>query len=176
MGLAHRMRLEALMKLIGMYTGLAMLVFLAELNAQSGGQIEAKAPEAGAAIVTVGCVNRARQNGSTSGGPGVPPATNPATAADLANSQELTGGLLLNGATAASATKDTRTRAAAGGTVRQAPVTYVLDGLRQELERHVGHQVEVTGTLRVVKEGPPATQSAISHIHVASIKMLAGSC
>ena len=55
-------------------------------------------------------------------------------------------------------------------------MTYVLDGLRQELERHVGHQVEVTGTLRVVKEGPPATQSAISHIHVASIKMLAGSC
>ena len=105
MGLAHRMRLEALMKLIGMYTGLAMLVFLAELNAQTGGQIDAKAPAAGTAIVTVGCVNRARQNGSTSGGPGVPPATNPATAADLANSQELTGGLLLNGATAASATK-----------------------------------------------------------------------
>lgn len=164
------------MKLIGMYTGLATLMLLAQLNAQTGGQMEPKAPAAGTAIVTVGCVNRARQNGSASGGPGVPPAANPATAADLANSQELTGVLLLNGATAANATKDTRTRAAAGDTVREAPVIYVLDGLRQELERHVGHQVEVTGTLRVVKEGPPATQSTISHIQVASVTMLAGSC
>jgi hypothetical protein len=125
--------------------------------------------------VTVGCINRAEQNGSSAGAPGVPPATS-ATAPNLANSQEPTGVLLLNGATAANATNETKTRAAAGDAVRPAPGTYVLDGLRQELDRHVGHQVEVTGTLRVVKEGPPAIQNTVGHIQVVSVKMLAVSC
>ncbi len=127
------------MKLMGMYAGLAMLMFLAELNGQTTSRLVAKTPAPGAAIVTVGCINRAEQNGSSAGGPGVPPATS-ATAPNLANSQELTGVLLLNGPTAANATNETKTRAAASDAVRPAPVTYVLDGLRQELDRHVGHQ------------------------------------
>lgn len=163
------------MKLMGMYTGLAMLIFLTELNGQTTSRLGAKTPAPGTAIVTVGCINRARQNGSLAGGPGVPPATS-ATAPNLANSEALTGALLLRGATAANATDETRTRAAAGDAVRPAPVTYVLDGLRQELDRHVGHQVEVTGTLRVVKEGPPTMQNTVGHIQVASINMLAVSC
>ena len=163
------------MKLMGMYSGLAMLMFLAELNGQTTSRPVAKTPAPGAAIVTVGCVNRAEQNGSLAGGPGVLPAT-AATAPNLANSQEPTGVLLLNGAPAANATNETKTRAAAGDAVRLAPATYVLDGLREELDRHVGHQVEVTGTLRVVKEGPPTIQNTVGHIQVASVKMLAVSC
>ena len=82
----------------------------------------------------------------------------------------------MNGATAADATNETRTRAAAGEAVRPTLVTSVLDGLRQELDRHIGHQVEVTGTVRVVKEGPAPTQNTVGHIQVTSVKMLAGSC
>ena len=163
------------MKLMAMYTGLAMLLFLAELNGQATSPLEVKIPAPGTAIETVGCINRAQQDGSSSGGPGVPPAT-PATAPNLANSQAPTGVLLLRGATTANATDETKTRAAAGDAVRLAPATYVLDGLREELDRHVGHQVEVTGTLRVVKEGPPGIQNTVGHVQVASIKMLAVSC
>src|SRR5439155_2570665 len=50
-------------------------------------------------ITTVGCVNRAVQDGSLAGSPGVPPTT-PNSAAVLANSNEPTDVFLLNGAEA----------------------------------------------------------------------------
>ncbi len=162
------------MKLTGLCGGLAMLMFVAELNGQTA-KSDKTTPARGTAIVTVGCVNRAEQTGSPAGAPGVPPAS-PAKAPELANTQELTGALLLNFATAPNATDEAKTRATAGDSVRTAAVTYVLDGLRPELERHLGHQVEVTGTLQVVKEGPPAMANTVSHIQVSSVTLVAPMC
>jgi hypothetical protein len=120
-------------------------------------------PPTSESVVTVGCVNRAIENGSLAGSPGVSPAT-PSTAPALANKQEPTGALLLNGAQQVSSE-------ASGST----PVTYVLDGKTQELERHLGHQVQVTGTLRTVHEGASGAKTPVQHIQVTALKML-GQC
>jgi hypothetical protein len=100
-------------------------------------------------------------------------AATPATAEILANSSEPTNAFLLARATAANATDEIRARAAAGEPVRMSPTTYVLDGSRKELERHTGHLVEVTGTLRMVSEGDKANRTTVAHFQVASIKMFA---
>jgi hypothetical protein len=130
----------------------------------------------GTPIVTVGCVNRAEQTGSLAPEPGVRPAT-PATATILANSSDMpTNAFLLAGATPANTSSDARARAAAGEPVSTAPATFVLDAARPDLERHLGHLVEVTGTLKTVAEGDKAARTNVAHVQVASIKMLATAC
>src|SRR5471030_2536838 len=76
------------------------------------------------------------------------PAT-PDTAGTIANSAALTNQFMLNGATSPDATNAQKATAAAGQTATKpgAPVSYVLDVARAEIEAHVGHRVEVTGTL-----------------------------
>lgn len=120
-------------------------------------------PPIGQSVVTVGCVNRAIETGSLVGSPGVSPAT-PSTSPVLANKQEPTGALLLNGAQLVSSE--------AG---RSTPSTYVLDGKTQELERHLGHRVQVTGTLRTLQEGASGAKTPVQHIQVTALKML-GQC
>jgi hypothetical protein len=56
------------------------------------------------------------------------------------------------------------------------PVSYVLDGPLRDLEPHLGHQVEVTGTLQTVNEGAKDAKTMVRHIRVASIKMIAMEC
>jgi hypothetical protein len=164
------------MKLTGAYGGVAILMFVAGLGAQTDRRPVANSqPSRGTAIVTVGCINRAEQTGSLAPAPGVPAAT-PATAEILANSTVPTNAFLLAGATPANATAESRARAAAGEPVSTAPATYVLDGTRQQLEPHTGHLMEVTGTLRTVSEGVVGNRTAVDHIQVASIKMLASAC
>lgn len=169
------------MKLTRAYSGVAVLMFVAGLSgAGLSAQADVRPPahpdsSGGTAIVAVGCVNRAVQTGSLAPAPGVPPAT-PATAEILANSSEPTNAFLLAGATPANATDEIRARAAAGKTVSMSPSTYVLDGATQELERHMGHRVEVIGTLRTVSEGDQANRATVAHIRVTSIKMLASAC
>jgi hypothetical protein len=122
-------------------------------------------------IVAVGCVNPAVQNGSLAGAPGVPPAS-PTTAAVEANVAAPTGAFLLKGTTAprqATATRGPKPTKAPGD-------TYVLDGAREQFEPHVGHQVEVTGKMRIASEGPAEEKNIVKHIQVASIKMVASKC
>jgi hypothetical protein len=164
------------MKLPDAYGGVAILLLVAGLSAQTDRPpVAPSAPSGGTAIITVGCINRAVQTGSLAPAPGVPAAT-PATAEILANSSEPTNAFLLARATAPNATDQIRARAAAGEPVRTSPTTYVLDGTRQELERHTGHLVEVTGTLRTVSEGDNANRTTVAHVRVTSIKMLASAC
>lgn len=125
----------------------------------------------GPSITASGCVNRAVNNGSLAGGPGVPPTT-PNRAAVLANSNEPTDMILLNGATPPRASSEAATHDAAA----TVPVSYVLDGSLRDLEPHLGHQVEVTGTLQTVNEGAKGAQTMVRHIRVASIKMIATEC
>src|SRR5665213_3256100 len=100
------------------------------------------------AIVAVGCVNRAAQNGSMTGTAVAAPAA-PDTAGPIANSATLTNQFMLNGATPPDATNAQKATATAGQTATTpgAPASYVLDAARAQLEPHVGHLVEVTGTL-----------------------------
>ena len=158
------------MKLI-LATGMASMMTVVALTGQT------PAPESKRSIVAIGCVNRAVPTGSLAATPGVPPAT-PATAAALANAaEEPTNAFVLNGATAPDATEETRTLVAAGRPPATGLTTYVLDGARQELERHAGHRVEVSGSLRVAQEGGTAgTKTEVKHLGVASIRMLAPEC
>lgn len=122
-------------------------------------------------IAAVGCVARAVADGSLTGSPGVPPAP-PNTAPTLANSAEPTGALLLNDATLPGAATGTTGSAAA-----EAPRSFQLDGATSELEHHVGHQVEVKGTLQTTAVGASNTQKTkVDHIRVTSVRMLADSC
>ena len=125
----------------------------------------------GPSITATGCGNRAVNNGSLAGGPGVPPTT-PNRAAVLANSNEPTDVILLNGATPPRPNSETATHGAAA----TAPISYVLDGSLRDLEPHLGHQVEVTGTLQAVNEGAKDAKTMVRHIRVASIKMIATEC
>jgi len=69
--------------------------------------------------------------------------------------------------------------------------SYVLDGRDSELKNHVGHKVEVTGTLAAGKDAlagsgttsptpsSPATASMASgaqHLSVTSVRMIASDC
>ena len=124
-----------------------------------------------ASTTVAGCVSRAVQTGSLTAQPGVPPAT-PATAPVLANSNEPTGAFLLN-----AVTDPTRESVATSGTTtEERPVTFVLDGMAEEFERHVGHHVMVTGSVVVVEEGTPSAKTPVRHLRVTAIKMMAPAC
>jgi hypothetical protein len=110
-------------------------------------------------------------NGSLAGGDGVPPTT-PNRAAVLANSNEPTDVILLNGATPPRASSEAATHDPAA----TVPVSYVLDGSLRDLEPYLGHQVEVTGTLETMNEGAKDAKTMVRHIRVASIKMIATEC
>jgi hypothetical protein len=143
----------------------AGLVFLVTGSTIASGQTAASS------VTTVGCVNRAVHNGSLAGGPGIPPTT-PNSAAVLANSNEPTDVFLLNGAGAPRPTGEP----AAKGTSGAPPVSYVLDGSLTEFEKHLGQQVEVTGTVQTVNEGAKEAKTPVRHLKVRSIKMLAAEC
>jgi hypothetical protein len=147
----------------------ASLAVGAVLSLLGSGSISAQST--GPSVTASGCVNRALNNGSLAGGPGVPPTT-PNRAAVLANSNEPTGVILLNGATPPRPSGEAATHDAAA----TVPLSYVLDGSLRDLEPHLGHQVEVTGSLQTVNEGPKDAQTTVRHIRVASIKMIATEC
>lgn len=155
----------------------SILAVLASMTIAAFAGQSARDPEPNRGIVAVGCVNRAAQTGSLAAAPGVAPAT-PATAGALANSvQDPTNTFVLKGATPPDATEETRTLVAAGRPPATGLTTYMLDGARQDLEKHAGHRVEVRGTLRVAQEGDaPGTKTEVKHIAVASIRMLAVAC
>ena len=122
-------------------------------------------------ITAVGCVNRAVTDGSLTGSPGVTPAP-PNDAPTLANTAETTGAFLLNNATIPGSPQGTT-----GSTDPDRPRSFQLDGVTGEFERHVGHQVEVKGTLQAAATGASTAQrTKVDHIKVTAIRMLAASC
>lgn len=139
------------------------------------GSLTAQGPTS-ASTVAIGCINRAAQTGSVGGSAGVPPAT-PATAEVLANSSDVVNTFLLNAATPPDATEEARARAAAGEPPTELQTAYVLDGKPQDFEGHLGHRVEVTGTLLAPNDGgPAAAKSNVKHIRVTAIRMLSTTC
>jgi hypothetical protein len=129
----------------------------------------------GRRVVAVGCLNRAVQEGSPSGAPGVPPPP-PEAIPNQVNSPQPTGVLVLNGARLTQDQQGQKDTSSVAGQVMPKPATFMLEGMGPELERHLGHHLQVSGTLHVEKEGPKSIEHVVTHIRVTAIKMLAASC
>ena len=122
-------------------------------------------------VVAIGCIARAVTDGSLAGSPGVPPAS-PNTAPIVANSPEPTGVYLLN-----NATTPAETRGTTGDATASQPRSFQLDGTNADFDRHVGHQVEIAGTVQTAHVGAsPDSQTRVQHIQVTSLRMLAAKC
>ena len=90
------------------------------------------------------------------------------------------------GTSGAAATPDTSkfilTKASPASDATATPKTYRLDADDSQLTAHVGHKVEITGTLDAAKPaavaGDPAPPAAASpsKLKVSSVKMIAASC
>jgi hypothetical protein len=134
-----------------------------ELRAQS-----ATPPPAAGKVVAVGCVERARRNGSLAG-TAVGTSASPNTAAQEANSNEPTDRFMLTGVSQK-------------GSEPAELTSYALEGRERELADHTGHRVEVTGTLAAGNTSARGdsrserTASGVQSLRVESFKMVSASC
>ena len=110
----------------------------------------ASAPSSSDKVVVTGCIQRGIQSPiGTTGAAGAVPA-------------------------AADASKFILTKASPVADATATPKTYRLDAEDSQLTAHVGHKVEVTGTLDA--KPAPGDAAAPSKLKVASVKMIAASC
>lgn len=151
----------------------------------------AQAPPEGEKVTVSGCLQRAQRNGSV-GGTVVGTSAAPNTADDEANSSAIVDAFLLaeaapviagvpvqpgNAAAGGSSRADTAT-----GTSGRAELTsYGLQGREDELGRHQGARLQVTGTVMPAATsgrgtGGNATASGVKRIKVESFKILAEKC
>lgn len=136
------------------------------------------------AITARGCLQRAQRNGSL-GGTVVGTTASPDRADDEANSGDLVNAFILAEAVRADSTTQPAPSGAgrrASGTSGRAEITsFGLSGHEDELERHTGAQVEVTGVLAspaTSGRGPggAATAAGTKRIRVGSFTVLAAKC
>ncbi len=137
------------------------------LAAQAGNQAPAGQPRAqsGNEMTVTGCLQRSAQGGAT-GTTGVAGAA--AAAAPF---------ILTNAAPASAPGGAGSSGQSAAGT----PVSiYALDGMSTELTPHVGHKVEITGTIEPASAAAVASASATSaearKLKVSSVKMVSSDC
>jgi hypothetical protein len=108
----------------------------------------ASAPNSSDKVVITGCIQRGIQSPvGTTGAPG---------------------------AAAADAAKFILTKASPASDATATPKTYRLDAEDSQLTAHVGHKVEITGTLDA--KPAPGDAAAPAKLKVASVKMVAASC
>ena len=150
--------------------------------------LSAQAPQNGEKITVAGCLQRAQLNGSV-GGTIVGTSASPNTAAQEANSGALVDAYLLTeakpvvaGVPPESATASGSNGTTATGTSGKADITtYGLSGREDELSRHPGARLEVTGTIEPPVSsrrgtGDQATAAGAKRIKVESFKILADKC
>ena len=146
-------------------------------------------------VSVTGCVAPVQRDGSTGPKPTGTTAT-PESAPMEANNPEPTGKFMLleaidaqSEAAAMDAAMKNRTAAkeadpgvaATGGSAAAKPTSYALRGQEQELAKHVGHRVQINGTLMPpLKETLPSksakTAEGIQAVQVTSVKMLGTNC
>lgn len=108
----------------------------------------ASAPNSSDKVVITGCIQRGIQSPvGTTGAPG---------------------------AAAADAAKFILTKASPVSNATATPKTFRLDAEDSQLTAHVGHKVEITGTLDA--KPAPGDAAAPAKLKVASVKMVAASC
>jgi len=155
--------------------------------------LSAQTPQNGDKITVAGCLQRAQRNGSV-GGTVVGTSASPNTAADEANSSALVDAFLLSDATpvvagvpqapanGSASGADATTGTTATGTSGKADITtFGLSGREDELGRHPGARLQVTGTVVPAATsgrgaGDAATATGVKRIQVESFKILADKC
>jgi hypothetical protein len=131
--------------------------------------LSAQTPPAPTPTVSVtGCVGEVQRDGSL-GVKATGSQATPDTAANEANNPTPTGRYQLNDATPA-----------AGG-AQPAKTTYALRGQEQELSKHLGHRVQITGALLAplaskLPAKSAATADAIRTVQVTGMKMVGTDC
>jgi hypothetical protein len=146
------------------------------------------------AMMVTGCVQRVEQAGvtGTSGSTATTRAGSGASEFSLTNATISTGGnasaapggagstsTTTGGASTTTGQASTTTDAAAATTDASKPAapagtsgsTYMLDDPSNKLAAHVGHKVEVTGTL-----APSATAGASQRLEVSEVRMISADC
>jgi hypothetical protein len=123
-------------------------------------------------VSVAGCVTQAEKTGSLADDTGTGVSSTPATAPVDANTAQPVNAYILTNAD--------RLPADAEGPA-DTPTSYALVGHEQELVKHKGHRVEITGQLMPPRSaaGTTAGQTAASNIQriaVAAIKMVSAEC
>lgn len=127
-------------------------------------------------ISVAGCVAPVQRDGSLgSKSTLTPPA--PENAAIEANNPDPTGRFMLLDAVPV----NPQVEQTAEKTAKQARTTYALRGREQELAKHVGHRVEITGALMPpaaakLETKTAATAEGIRAVQVENLKMLGTNC
>ena len=123
-------------------------------TAAQGGQAR---PQSNETTVT-GCLQRSAASGATG-------------TAGTAGAAAMTPFILTSAMPSGSAGASTPSAAGTTGS------TYGLDGVSTELTPHVGHKVEITGTLERVPAAPGSPTSAPAQkLKVSSVKMISANC
>ena len=154
-------------------------VFLAALTATSIPSL-AQTPTAQTISIT-GCVAPVQRDGSL-GAKGTGTTASPETAATEANNPEPTGRfMLVDAVMAGSDGKPVAEQAPADKPVAQKATSYALRGQEQEIAKHRGHRVHVTGSLMPPLASKLPAQAAetadgIRTVQVASFKMVGANC
>jgi hypothetical protein len=150
-------------------------VVLGIFAASASVYVQAQAPGAaatgqsgGTKVSIEGCIQRAQRDGSV-GGTGLGTTSSPNTADRDANSSETLDVFQLTDA------ERMPTDSAETGRT-----SYGLDGNVQELGKHTGHRVQVTGTIAPPRSAGEGTSSAakagISRIRVEAVKTISAEC
>jgi hypothetical protein len=132
--------------------------------------LSAQTPPAPASTITVtGCVAEAQRDGST-GAKATGTQATPETAATEANNPNPTGRYQLLDA-----------KPAIGEPNKTDTTAYALRGHEAELAKHVGHRVEIAGSLMapLAAKLPPksaATAEGVGTVEVSSVKMVGTNC
>ena len=134
---------------------------------------QSQTPSTNMKVAVSGCVTQAERNGSLADDTGTGVSSTPATAPVDANSAQPVNAYLLTSAE--------RIAAETEDTTRDAATSYALVGHEQDLAKHKGHRVEISGQLMAPRSGTDSTAgkiaaSNVQRIAVDSIKMLSVEC
>jgi hypothetical protein len=131
-------------------------------------------------VSVTGCVAQVQRDGSM-GAKGTGTTSTPETAPVDANSPDQTGRYQLLDATPVAADGKPADMPADAKSSKPARTTYSLRGQEKELARHLGHRVQIAGSLMPPLENKLPPQSAetaegIRTVQVSSVKMLGTDC
>jgi hypothetical protein len=134
----------------------------------------------GTTVTIAGCLAQAQRDGSLGQKASGVTAT-PETAANEANNPEPTNRYVLTSATPGDAARLAADKPPAPGGGTTGKTTYALRGQEKELASHVGHRVQIEGSLLppLVAKVPPkdaATAEGVRTVQVVSVTMLGTGC
>jgi hypothetical protein len=140
--------------------------------------IRAQTPTSTPKTSVTGCVAPIQRDGSLGPKSTLTPPT-PETAVTEANNPEPTGRFILLDAVPADSKPGVE--ATSGTPAKQPRTSYTLRGHEQDLAKHVGHRIEVTGVLMppAASKLPPqaaSTAEGIRALQVESLKMVGTDC